>query len=103
MILGVQLPRAIEIVGHAHRTKTHELVAALGRHALGSRLVPVRVRPPGDNALVCVQTKGSRSHWAVFAAGRVHDPGLQIEVAQATWFACLDRVGARLTSSLPIR
>jgi hypothetical protein len=80
MVLGVQVDKVIQEIGHKHGTKAKELAGVLRNHGVqcaGKRKV-WRGETLPNKALLSVSTpimrRKHRFHWALKAGNLVHDP-----------------------------
>lgn len=105
MVLGVPLDRACEVMGHRRGTRTRELVAALGEHALDSRLRVIGKRPllgvPDPCVLKVRWKKGS--HYVLRVGTAVYDPEFPRAVDLLFWTGRVALAEGRITSFLPVR
>ena len=104
MILDITLEDAIKRVGKKGKTRTKDIVGAVGEVAQEARLVPVRQRPTlPKRALTKVTWTKGQSHWVVFWDGMVFDPSLDQGHDHLSWAAYIaDIPGARVTSTLKL-
>lgn len=105
MMLGLTLDQACERMGHRRKTRTRDLVRALGPVALAKRLLLVRQvgldHLPDDAVLRIVW--GSFGHFVVKHGERVHDPAWSDAERIENWLWKVAEAGWRLTAYLPVR
>ena len=105
MVLGIDLEAAKARLGHGRRTRTRELVAALGEHAEGARLRPLKKDTElPDFALLKVTWAPNQGHFVVYAAPLVFDPSLPGSVTFKPYYQWwVDSHKGRVTSFLALR
>ena len=92
MLCGISLEEAVALIGHAHGTKTKEIIQALrilGVKVNSDRLIRIGLRKGGfPTTCLCrvIAFKEDRkalkeiynwSHWVVLHEGRIYDPAYQ--------------------------
>lgn len=106
MVLGLpDVDSACRVIGHSRRTRTKDIVLALGPAALSSRLSPAR-RDGSNLPDFCLL----RSRWGVtpgahlslYKGGQVFEPLLYGPVSLGGWLVWLSGDDGRLTSFLPL-
>ncbi len=104
MVLGVDLDTACERMGHRRKTRTREIVAALGVHALAKRLITHRGADLPETAVLRIRTaSGSLGHFVLKDVSVIHDPVLPRATTIEAWELLTGTRDLRVTSFLPIR
>lgn len=104
MVLGLDLDAACKQMGHKRKTYTRELVAALGDHADGTRLHPLKKGTAIPLFCVLKVTwKRDHGHFVVYKAPDVYDPEALTPVSFGLWRDWVARHGGRVTSFLRLR
>jgi hypothetical protein len=107
VITGKSLDEVIDVIGHAHGSKTRELVAALKHFGYDA---PLRCRKMEEPELGLAQVHRPNFngwHWIVVANGFIYDgewidPHVGRAASRARYIREIGWYGQRITSYLPV-
>jgi len=105
MVKGLDLAAGCALVGHSRKTKTKELLAALGPMAGSDRLQRVGRDLPSFPAFCILRVRWgvtSCGHFVVVKDGIVYDPLRSRDTPFGPWLLWLGRNDGRITSFLPL-
>jgi hypothetical protein len=112
MVLGVQVDKIIQEIGHKHGTKAKELVGVLRNHGVGCapkrKVWTGKNGPLPERAILSVSGQShSRYHWVLLWDNEVHDPVCRTPCHRITFVSICNPRGAhgdelRITSYLEI-